>query len=165
MKTAYLSLGSNLGDRQANLEAALNALRAPDLRVRRVSSVYETEPQDFKPQAWFLNLVAEIETELFPRLLLGRIRRIERGLGRRRTVARGPRTIDIDILFYGDFVVKTAELTIPHPRLGERRFVLEPLAELAPELRHPVTRRRVAELLPATLGQSVRKTGVRISPG
>src|SRR5207237_9275943 len=103
------------------LQAAIDGLQSPDLRVRRVSSVYETEPQERRNQRWFLNLVVEAETDLFPRQLLSRLRKLEQQLGRRRISVNGPRTIDIDILFYGSFVVDTPELTIPHPRFAERR--------------------------------------------
>jgi 2-amino-4-hydroxy-6-hydroxymethyldihydropteridine diphosphokinase len=157
LKTAYISLGSNLGDRHENLRKAIELLEAADIHVLRRSSLYQTEPQDLKAQPWFLNAVAEVETKLFPMQLLARIQNIERQLGRKRTVPKGPRTIDIDILLYGSFVIETIELQIPHPRFTERRFVLEPLLELAPDLRHPVTRRRVRELLAATAGQVVRK--------
>lgn len=157
MKIAYLSLGSNIGDRHDRLRKAVELLEAGGIRVLRRSSWYETEPQDLKSQPWFLNAVAEIETNLFPMQLLGRIHRIERQLGRKRTVPKGPRVIDIDILLYGNFVIETAQLQIPHPRLPERRFVLEPLLELAPDLRHPVTRRPIREFLAATAGQAVRK--------
>ncbi|HTP33475.1 MAG TPA: 2-amino-4-hydroxy-6-hydroxymethyldihydropteridine diphosphokinase [Candidatus Acidoferrales bacterium] len=142
MKRAYLSLGSNLGDREANLYAALDRLKPA-----RVSPVYETEPVDYKAQAWFLNLVAEVETHLFPRQMLAQAQRIERDLGRVRTLPKGPRTIDIDILLFGGAIVHTPELEIPHPRMAERRFVLQPLADLAPDLRHPVTHRSVREML------------------
>ena len=147
MKPVYLSLGSNIGDRDANLRAAIEALNASGVHVLSISPVYETEPVDYRDQAWFLNLVVEAETTLFPVQLLARIGRIERALGRVRKVAKGPRTIDIDILFYGSAVVKTAQLEIPHPRLAERRFVLAPLADLAPDLRHPATHRSVREML------------------
>jgi 2-amino-4-hydroxy-6-hydroxymethyldihydropteridine diphosphokinase len=140
-------LGSNIGDREAHLRAAIEALDAGGVRVLRTSPVYETEPVDYRDQAWFLNLVAEGETLLFPIQLLGRIGRIERKLGRVRKVPKGPRTIDIDILFYGTAVVKTDRLEIPHPRIAERRFVLAPLADLAPDLRHPVTRQSIREML------------------
>ncbi len=157
MKTVYLGLGSNVGDREANLRAALERLSAPDLRVLRISPVYETEPVDYTGQRWFLNLVVEAGTELFPMQLLARAARIERGLGRVRTVAKGPRTIDIDILLYGKAVVCSAALEIPHPRMAERRFVLAPLADLAPDLRHPVTHRTVREMLDAAPEQAVRR--------
>ena len=149
MKTAYLSLGSNLGDREANLRAALDRLQPA-----RVSPIYETEPAELRDQPWFLNLVAEVHTGLFPRQLLAHTQRIERELGRVRTVPKGPRTIDIDILLYGNSIVRAKELEIPHPRMAERRFVLQPLADLAPDLRHPVSRRTIREIfadLPVTL--------------
>ena len=145
------------------LQAAIDRLQSPELRITRASSVYETEPQGRRNQRWFLNLVVEAETDLFPRQLLGRIARIEQQLGRRRMLANGPRTIDIDILFYGNFVVKTPELNIPHPRFAERRFVLSAMVELAPELRDPISRRTLRELLPGTAGQGVRKVEFRVS--
>lgn len=161
MKTVYLGLGSNVGEREQMLQAAIDRLESAEFRVLRVSSVYETEPQGQRNQRWFLNLVVEAETDLFPRQLLGRIAKIEQELGRRRMLANGPRTIDIDILFYGSFVVATPELQIPHPRFAQRRFVLAPMVELAPELRDPVTRRTMRELLPATAGQGLRKVEFR----
>lgn len=162
MKLAYLSLGSNVGDRQRFIEEAIRRLGSPDLKVLRVSSIYETEPRDVRNQPWFLNLVVEAETSLLPRLLLARVRRIERELGRKRAVSKGPRTIDVDILLYGHFVIGSTDLTVPHPRMAERRFVLEPLCELAPELRHPVLRRTMRELLGGTLGQVVRRVGANV---
>ncbi len=159
MPDIYLSLGSNLGDREAHLRAALGRLAAPDLRVMRISPVYETEPVDFNDQDWFLNLAVEAETTLEPDELLARIAQIEGDLGRVRTVPKGPRTIDIDILFYGDEVIRSAALEIPHPRLSERRFVLAPLADLAPDLRHPVTGRRVREMLEGAPAAVVRRIG------
>ena len=161
-KTVYLGLGSNVGEREEMLQAAIDRLQSRELRILRVSSVYETEPQGRRNQRWFLNLVVEAETDLFPRQLLGRIAKIEQQLGRRRMLANGPRTIDIDILFYGNFVVETPELKIPHPRFAERRFVLAPMVELAPELRDPVSRRTMRELLPATAGQGLRKVESRV---
>jgi 2-amino-4-hydroxy-6-hydroxymethyldihydropteridine diphosphokinase len=125
----------------------MERLASNDVRVLRTSRIYETEPVDNKDQAWFLNQVVEAETALFPMQLLTRIGRVERELGRVRTVRKGPRTIDIDILFYGAAVVETQRLEIPHPRIAERRFVLAPLAELAPDLRHPVTHRSVRQML------------------
>ena len=156
VKTVYLSLGSNIGDRAANLRAALDRLSAAGLQVRRVSPVYETEPVDLANQRWFLNLVAEAETDLFPLQLLVRTQRIERDLGRVPSVPKGPRTIDIDILLYANTVIRSATLEVPHPRLAERRFVLVPLADLAPGLRHPVTRRTVREMLDAAPPAVVR---------
>ena len=147
MKRIYLSLGSNIGDREGNLRKAVERLASLDVRVLHASRIYETEPRDYKNQAWFLNQVVEAETALFPMQLLTRIGRVERELGRVRAVPKGPRTIDIDILFYAAAVVETARLEIPHPRIAERRFVLEPLAELAPDLRHPVTHRSVRQML------------------
>src|SRR5690348_5969585 len=157
MKTAYLGLGANLGNREDHLRTALAKLAAADLRVARVSSVYETEPVGFTAQRWFLNLVAEIETELFPMQLLSRIAKVEQALGRMRTVKNGPRTLDIDILLYGRAVVRTAKMEIPHPRMAERRFVLAPLAELAPDLRHPVTHQSIRAMLDAAPAVAVRK--------
>jgi 2-amino-4-hydroxy-6-hydroxymethyldihydropteridine diphosphokinase len=156
-KTVYLSLGSNLGDRQANLRRAVDSLAAQGLRILRVSSLYETEPIELRDQPWFLNLVVEADTDLFPKQLMSRIRKIELALGRKRTRPKGPRSIDIDILLFGESVIDTEELVVPHPRMTERRFVLEPLAELAPELRHPVSRRTIRELLAATAGQAVTR--------
>ena len=157
MKTVYLSLGSNLGDRERNLRDAVARLDAEGVRALRVSSLWETEPLEAPDQPWFLNLVVEAETALFPKLLLSRLRKVETGLGRKRPRPKGPRTIDIDILLYGGAIVEGSELTIPHPRLAGRRFVLEPLAELAPDLRHPVTRRTVREMLAAAAPQQLRK--------
>jgi 2-amino-4-hydroxy-6-hydroxymethyldihydropteridine diphosphokinase len=159
LKTVYLSLGSNLGDREHRLHEAIQALAAAGVRAARVSSVYETEPIGIVGQGWFLNIVVEAETELFPVQLLSRIRKIELALGRRRGIDKGPRTIDIDILFFGNFIIDTAKLTVPHLRAHERRFVLAPMAELAPEYRHPVMRRTMRELLGALSGQQVRKHG------
>ncbi len=153
-KTVYLSLGSNLGDRQANLDRAIAQMNASGIVVRRVSSFYETEPVDFLAQGWFLNCVVEAETSLLPLQLLHELRRIERLLGRRRMVRRGPRGIDIDILLYENAVVRSAELQVPHPRLAQRRFVLQPLRELAPALRHPTFQKSVAELLAETPDRS-----------
>jgi 2-amino-4-hydroxy-6-hydroxymethyldihydropteridine diphosphokinase len=154
--TAYLSLGSNVGDRAANLREAIARL-APAVRVLRVSPVYETAPVDYTDQDWFLNLVVEAVTDLPAAGLLAHTAGIESALGRVRTTPKGPRTIDIDILLYGDEVVNTAELEIPHPRMAARRFVLAPLADLAPELRHPITRRTVLEMLEAAPAQDLRR--------
>jgi 2-amino-4-hydroxy-6-hydroxymethyldihydropteridine diphosphokinase len=157
LKRVYLGLGSNIGDREANIRRALDELKARNLRLRRASSLYETEPMGLREQRWFLNQVAEFETELLPLQLLQRARRIEKKLGRKRIVPNGPRTIDIDILLYGDEVLKTADLEVPHPRYRERRFVLEPLAELNATLEDPETGQSVAEMLEAAHGQVVRR--------
>jgi 2-amino-4-hydroxy-6-hydroxymethyldihydropteridine diphosphokinase len=153
----YLSLGSNIGDRAGYLRQAAEHLDAGGVKILRASAIYETEPVNLVRQDWFLNQVLEAETELFPRQLLKRVNRIERGLGRVRTVPKGPRTLDIDILFYGTSVVSAIELEIPHPRLAERRFVLVPLAELAPDLRHPVTSRTVRQMLESAPAAAVRR--------
>jgi 2-amino-4-hydroxy-6-hydroxymethyldihydropteridine diphosphokinase len=162
MKKIYLGLGSNVGDREANLRAAIERLQGPDLRVLRVSPVYETEPVGYADQRWFWNTVAEAETELFPLQLLARAGQVERALGRRRSIPNGPRTIDIDVLLYGNTIMKSPSLEIPHPRIAERRFVLAPLADLAPELRHPVLRRTVRELLDAAPQAAVRRIDVEL---
>jgi 2-amino-4-hydroxy-6-hydroxymethyldihydropteridine diphosphokinase len=152
--TVYLSLGSNLGDRAAHLNRALARLTEEGLRIVRKSSLYLTEPVEFTSQGWFLNLAIEAETSLMPRQLLHLIQRIERELGRRRMVRSGPRPLDMDILIYGTSIVRTAELEIPHPRMAERRFVLVPMVELAPTLRHPVLQLTMLELLASTPDRS-----------
>jgi 2-amino-4-hydroxy-6-hydroxymethyldihydropteridine diphosphokinase len=144
-KTAYLSLGSNMGDREANLRAAIERLREPG-DVKAVSSLYETEPVEFIRQPWFLNCAVALETERMPRQLLSAVLSIEQSMGRRRLQPKGPRVIDIDILLFGSSVVDDPRLVIPHPAMHERRFVLEPLAEIAPEVRHPVFKRTIREL-------------------
>jgi|SRR5579875_762671 len=155
MKTAYLSLGSNMGDREQEIAAALRALETRGVRVVKQSSIYSTEPVDVQAQAWFLNCVVEVETELTPKQLLKVLQQIESELGRQRTVRRGPRVIDLDILLYGANVIRTAELKIPHPRMTRRRFMLVPLAEIAPTVRHPVENKTVEELLAETGDRSV----------
>jgi 2-amino-4-hydroxy-6-hydroxymethyldihydropteridine diphosphokinase len=153
-KLIYLSLGSNLGDRVANLERAIAALPEIDVRVLRRSSIYETEPVDFLAQPWFLNCVAEAETSLGPRQLLEVLQTIERQLDSKKLVPRGPRIIDLDVLLYSAEVIHEAGIEIPHPRMAERKFVLVPLSEIAPELRHPALRKTAAELLAATQDRS-----------
>jgi 2-amino-4-hydroxy-6-hydroxymethyldihydropteridine diphosphokinase len=157
MKTIFLALGSNLGDRAATVGQAVALMESDELHVLRASSLYETEPRDVTDQPWFLNQVIEAETSLFPRQLLTRLKRLEIELGRRPARPKGPRAIDIDILLYGDAVVSTPDLSIPHPGMPQRRFVLEPLAELAPDLRHPQTRKTIREMLAAVEDQRVRR--------
>jgi 2-amino-4-hydroxy-6-hydroxymethyldihydropteridine diphosphokinase len=147
LKLVYLSLGSNVGNREHNLAQAIERLaRLGD--VVSVSSFYETEPVGFTHQPWFLNCAVALETEKMPQQLLSAALRIEKDLGRHRETAqpKGPRTIDIDILLFGNSVIDTPALTVPHPALHERRFVLEPLAEIAPDLRHPILKKTIREL-------------------
>jgi 2-amino-4-hydroxy-6-hydroxymethyldihydropteridine diphosphokinase len=150
----YLSLGSNIGDRVQNLDAAIASLAGVGVLVRRVSAFYETEPVDYLEQAWFLNCVVEAETQLQPGELLRALRGIESGMGSKKLIAKGPRLIDIDILLYGQHVIDTAELQVPHPRMTLRRFALVPLAEIAPGLRHPAWTGTMEVLLRETPDQS-----------
>jgi 2-amino-4-hydroxy-6-hydroxymethyldihydropteridine diphosphokinase len=145
--TVFLGLGSNLGDREAQLRRALAGLARRGMELGPRSSLYETEPVGGPPQGWFLNAVARGETELSPEALLAACLEVEAEQGRVRAERNGPRSIDVDILLYGDRVIDAPGLRIPHPRLQERRFVLEPLAELAPALRHPVSGLSMRELL------------------
>jgi 2-amino-4-hydroxy-6-hydroxymethyldihydropteridine diphosphokinase len=144
-KLVYLSLGSNVGARAVNLEMAISRLEELG-HVFAASSFYDTEPVEVTAQPMFLNCVVALETELLPQQFMRAILDIEREMGRRRTQAKGPRTIDIDILLFGNAVIDTPDLTVPHPAMHERRFVLEPLAEIAPDLRHPVLRKTTKEL-------------------
>jgi 2-amino-4-hydroxy-6-hydroxymethyldihydropteridine diphosphokinase len=152
----YLSLGSNMGDRAAHLRVAIERL-AEAGTVTAMSGLYETEPVDFQDQPWFLNCAVALETVKTPRELLAHALAIEEGMGRRRTRGQGPRTIDIDILLFGDRVIDEPGLKVPHPAMHERRFVLEPLAEIAPGVLHPAIKKTARQLLVGLpTGQTVR---------
>lgn len=155
--TAYISLGSNLGDRESTLRHALTLLRDRTGHVVAISSFYDTEPVGFTEQPKFINAVAQLETTLLPEKLMETLLAIERELGRDRsaTVPKGPRTIDLDLLLYDDRIIDFPALTVPHPAMHERRFVLEPLAEIAPNAVHPVLKRTARELL---AGLNLQKT-------
>ncbi|MDN5376289.1 MAG: 2-amino-4-hydroxy-6-hydroxymethyldihydropteridine diphosphokinase [Thermacetogenium sp.] len=159
-RRVFLSLGSNLGNRSAYLEAACRELAAhPEVRLLSRSSLYETEPVGYRDQGWFLNQVVEVATTLEPRALLAFIQEVENRLGRKRLIRWGPRVIDLDILLFGDLVLKTPELIIPHPRMYERSFVLVPLQEIAPDLIHPdgrTTREHAEELQEKGEGGEIR---------
>jgi 2-amino-4-hydroxy-6-hydroxymethyldihydropteridine diphosphokinase len=151
----FLSLGSNVGDRPENLRAAIAALPGAGVDVKRVSSIYETEPVDLLEQPWFLNCVVQGETTVPAVELLRALREIERRMGSKKLIARGPRLIDIDILLYGQQTIDSPELQVPHPRMHLRRFVLAPLAELAPDITHAQWSATAAQLLASTEDQSV----------
>jgi len=151
----FIALGSNLGDRQANLQAAIQAL-PPAVRVQRTSPIYETEPWGYREQPDFLNMVLQGETELSPSELIASLKKMEALLGRQATFKNGPRVIDLDLLFYDDLVLENAGLTIPHPGMAERAFVLVPLADLAPDKVHPGRKETVKELLEGVDTRGVR---------
>lgn len=152
--TVYLSLGTNLGDRLQNLSLALSNL-PPMVELASASPIYETLPWGYTDQPSFLNQVIEARTELAPTELLAFLKQLESQLGRKPSIRYGPRLIDLDILFYAGLVMETPALTIPHPRLTERAFVLVPLADLAPELVHPITGKTIKQL-----AQEIDRTGV-----
>ena len=156
--TVYLGLGSNIGDRDANLSAALRELAAV-VTIERVSSVYDTAPMLYTDQPRFHNLVCQATTSLSPDALLHAVKEIERQLGRTLGPRYGPRVIDIDVLLYDRLILNTSALTIPHPRMAERAFVLAPLAELAPTLKHPVLGEMIAELLRRVAVGDVERVG------
>jgi len=153
----YLSLGSNIGDREAHLREVIRRLESTG-KLRSVSSIYETEPVEFTDQPQFLNCAVALETSSTPEQLMLQLLTIEKAMGRQRIQKKGPRTIDLDILLFEDEVVDTPGLTIPHPAMQHRRFVLEPLAEITPDAMHPLLRKTVRELLEELpSGQSVRR--------
>ena len=158
-KNAYIGLGSNLGDRAGNLLLGIRGMMDAGLELVRLSRIYETEPVDTFAQPAFLNMVAELRGHTLPRPeeLMARLLRIENLLGRTRELAMGPRTIDLDLLLYGDETSDTQFLTLPHARLHQRRFVLVPLAELAPQLVHPTLHKTISELLDTLDDQSAVK--------
>ena len=166
MKRVYLSLGCNIADRRARIERALQLLHRSGVAVQRVSSFYRTEPVGYKDQPWFVNCAAEVTTHLMPLQLMRRCKSIEREMGRRPGPRNGPRVIDIDILLYENAVVQSAEVTIPHPRMMERRFVLVPLSEIAADAEHPVSKQTVREMLQATpdASQVAKLPGDMLSP-
>jgi 2-amino-4-hydroxy-6-hydroxymethyldihydropteridine diphosphokinase len=154
----YLALGTNIGNRLENLKVALHSL-PPDVIPLRISNVYETPPWGILDQPPFLNMAAEVETNLNPRELLVFLKSVEKKMGRKKVIRNGPRLIDLDILFYGDQVVHDDDLEIPHPRMTERSFVLVPLADLAPDFIHPLLGESVSDLL-----AKVEKQGVELYP-
>lgn len=146
MVEAFIAIGSNIGDREDNVSTALQLLKNKT-RLLKVSSTYETEPMYVEDQNWFLNCVAKIETDIPPRNLLRYLKDIERKMGRKKVVRYGPRIIDLDILFYGNEIVKQKDLEIPHPKIQERPFVLIPLVEIEPDHVHPLQQKTVLKLL------------------
>lgn len=157
MNTVYIALGTNVGEREANLVQALRLLPEAGVHLRRLSSIYETEPVDYLDQEWFLNMVLEAQTELDALDLLSALRVIEARMGSKKAFAKGPRKIDLDILLFGNETIDTPELQVPHPRMLERKFVLIPLVEIAPSLRHPSWKSGAAHILAASHDRSAVK--------
>ena len=160
-KTVYLSLGSNVGDRQGNLTRAI-AEMAKIGTVQKRSALYETEPMEVTDQPWFLNMAVELETALMPKQFIAAVLDNERSMGRKRTKKKGPRAIDIDVVLFGKSIIEMQGLMVPHPAMHQRRFVLEPMAEIAPEVRHPVYKKTMRELrdaLPTGSGQVKKLAG------
>jgi 2-amino-4-hydroxy-6-hydroxymethyldihydropteridine diphosphokinase len=157
MTTIYLALGTNIGNREKNLREAIRLLSESGVDIIKTSSIYETEPVDYLDQPWFLNAVLEAQTELPAAQLLATLRNIESQMGSKKPFAKGPRLIDLDILLYGNETIDSPELQVPHPRMLQRNFVLVPLAEIAPRLRHPVWPATVSELLAHSPDHSVVK--------
>jgi 2-amino-4-hydroxy-6-hydroxymethyldihydropteridine diphosphokinase len=155
MTTVYLALGSNIGNREDNLREATRLILQAGINITKHSSIYETEPVDYLEQPWFLNAVLEAQTDLPASQILVTLRSIESHMGSKKPFAKGPRLIDLDILLYGKETIDTPELQVPHPRMLQRNFVLVPLAEIAPNLRHPSWRASAAELLARSPDQSV----------
>ncbi len=164
MATAYISLGTNIGDRDHNLREAIRLLAESGIQIKKISSTYETEPVDYLDQPWFLNAAMEAQTDLSPLDLLHKLRAIESAMGSKKPFAKGPRLIDLDILLYNNESIATHELQIPHPRMLDRRFVLAPLAEIAPNLRHPDWPATAAQLL-AALNDASTVRRHRTGPG
>lgn len=156
-EVVFLSLGSNVGDREKNLRGAIAALPKLGVQIKNISSIYETEPVDFLEQPWFLNCVVEGETTVPPAALLTKLRELEARMGSKKLVTRGPRLIDLDILVYGQHTIDSPELQVPHPRIRLRRFVLAPLAEIAPDLAHPSWSGTAVQLLATTNDKSAVK--------
>lgn len=159
MNKAYIALGSNIEPRHFYLKEAVRQLAADTVRLVRESSIYETDPVGYTDQSQFLNMVVEVDTELNPSQLLEVCQSIERSLGREREIRWGPRTVDLDILLYNDEIVETKQLTVPHPRMHERGFVLVPLAEIAESFVHPIACKTINELL--SLIPAAEKKGIQ----